>query len=176
MPDTRRDRAAILALFADNSTQDISAQDLRDYVVTVMGGYAEIRVDDGAASQTGVITPEILTGWATNGPSNGLTADQANNKITIDVDGLYMVWFQASFSGTGNATMQFHVRVDSGGGYVEQGQGCHRKMSAGGDVGSCSFVALLNLSAADDVAIYVESDTNSTVTLLDAQMVIKQIA
>lgn len=36
MADTQRTRAAILALFADNVTGQISAQDLRDFVVTVM--------------------------------------------------------------------------------------------------------------------------------------------
>ena len=36
MADTQRTRAAILALFADNVTGQISAQDLRDFVVTIM--------------------------------------------------------------------------------------------------------------------------------------------
>lgn len=36
MADTQRTRAQILALFADNVTGQISAQDLRDWVVTVM--------------------------------------------------------------------------------------------------------------------------------------------
>lgn len=36
MADTQRTRAQILALFADNTTGQISEQDLRDFVVTVM--------------------------------------------------------------------------------------------------------------------------------------------
>lgn len=36
MADTQRTRAALLTLFADNVTGQISPQDLRDYVVTVM--------------------------------------------------------------------------------------------------------------------------------------------
>lgn len=36
MADTQRTRAAILALFADNVTGQISPQDLRDFVVSVM--------------------------------------------------------------------------------------------------------------------------------------------
>lgn len=36
MADTQRSRAQILVLFADNSTGNISPQDLRDWVVTVM--------------------------------------------------------------------------------------------------------------------------------------------
>ena len=36
MADVQRTRAAILALMADNVTGQISAQDLRDFIVTVM--------------------------------------------------------------------------------------------------------------------------------------------
>ena len=36
MADTQRTRAQILALFADNVTGQVSAQDLRDFVVTLM--------------------------------------------------------------------------------------------------------------------------------------------
>ncbi len=36
MADTQRTRAAILSLFADNVTGQISCQDLRDFQVTVM--------------------------------------------------------------------------------------------------------------------------------------------
>lgn len=36
MSDTQRTRAQLLALFADNVTGEISAQDLRDFLVTVM--------------------------------------------------------------------------------------------------------------------------------------------
>lgn len=36
MADVQRTRAQILSLFADNSTGQLSAQDLRDFVVTVM--------------------------------------------------------------------------------------------------------------------------------------------
>jgi hypothetical protein len=35
MPDTARTRAALLELFADNTRGNISAQDLRDFVVSV---------------------------------------------------------------------------------------------------------------------------------------------
>ena len=38
MADTQRTRAAVLALFADNVTGQISPQDLRDFLVTVMNG------------------------------------------------------------------------------------------------------------------------------------------
>lgn len=36
MADTQRTRAALLSLFADNVTGQISAQDLRDFLVTIM--------------------------------------------------------------------------------------------------------------------------------------------
>ena len=36
MPDTQRTRAALLALMADNAVGNVSAQDFRDFMVTVM--------------------------------------------------------------------------------------------------------------------------------------------
>lgn len=36
MADTQRTRAALIAMFADNNTGEISEQDLRDFLVTVM--------------------------------------------------------------------------------------------------------------------------------------------
>ena len=40
MADTPRTQAELLVIFADNVTQDISAQDMRDYVLSVTPGGA----------------------------------------------------------------------------------------------------------------------------------------
>lgn len=176
MADTRRTRASLLTLYADNATQDISAQDLRDGVVSWMGGYASILTVDGSTAQTGIsATPAIVTGWSANGAaSDGLTPDYTTTDgITIDVDGVYAIYFQSSFSGTGSKTFEYHLRVDG----VEQAEGAHRKMGTAGDVGSVSFAAIKSLSAAEVVTVYVESgDGGTSVTPLDAQLIAFQIA
>ena len=174
MADTRRTRASILALFADNITGDISPQDLRDFVVTALGGYASIKTVEGSTAQTGIgTTPVKLTTWDTNGDANGLTPDQENGEITIDIDGVYFVNCNISFSGTSNVTFQLHLNVDD----VERDEGLHRKISTGGDVGSAGFSSIVSLSANEVLSVYIDGDgTSDSVTPVDAQFTANQIA
>jgi hypothetical protein len=175
MADTIRTLAALLALLADNTTGDISPQDIRDMLVTVHGVYGGVYVADGSTAQTGIdTTPTKMTGWATNTDSAGTTPDQANNQITVGTDGVYLVWASVGFSGSVNTTFLGHLRVND----VESYAGFHRKLSAGGDVGSASFVSLNSLNADDVLSIYVESDAGggASMTPVDAQFIVFRIA
>ena len=174
MADTRRSRADILTLFADNSLQEISAQDLRDFVVSMMGGYASIKTADGSTPQTGIgTTPVLLTQWTVNGISDGLTPDHTADSIVVDVDGVYDVDCDISFSGSANATFEVHMRVDG----VEQDEGMHRKLSTGGDVGSAGFGGQVSLSAGQVLTTYVEADAaDKSITVADGQFKVHQIA
>ena len=155
MVDTVRTLAEILALNADNATGDISPQDRRDSIVSMFGVYGGIHLADGATPQAGITTtPEKFTGFALNGISSDMTVDHTADSITVGTDGVYFISFEISWSGTGNTTFQFHVRVDG----VEQPFGDERRLGAGGDVGSVSFLAPLILSAAEVITIYVETD------------------
>jgi hypothetical protein len=116
-----------------------------------------------------------MTGWAANAASAGTTPDQANNEITVGTDGVYLIWVSIGFSGSVNTTFQGHLRVND----VESWAGFHRKLSAGGDVGSTSFKSLLTLSAGDVLSVYVESDSGgggASMTPTDAQFIVFRIA
>ena len=63
MADTQRTRAAILSLFADNVTGQISAQDLRDFVVTVMNSEFTYEGDFWNQPATAQLTAEGGRGW-----------------------------------------------------------------------------------------------------------------
>ncbi|OGC76294.1 hypothetical protein A2619_05765 [candidate division WWE3 bacterium RIFOXYD1_FULL_39_9] len=63
MADTQRTRAAILALFADNVTGQISAQDLRDFVVTLMNSEFAYEGDFRSQPATAQLTAEGGRGW-----------------------------------------------------------------------------------------------------------------
>lgn len=64
MADTQRTRAQILALFADNVTGQISPQDLRDFVVTVMESEFANAGDFWARPQAKYITTDkTAKGW-----------------------------------------------------------------------------------------------------------------
>jgi hypothetical protein len=174
MADTVRTRAAVLALLADNSSGDISAQDVRDAVVSMFGVYGAIYVADGSTAQTGVTTtPEILTAWAANGLAVDMTADQANNQITVGTDGVYLIGCQVAFESGGVAQWEFHLRIDG----AEQWPGTHRRVTTT-DVGSCSFFAIMSLTASQALTVYVESDNGSgeDLTVRDAQLIALRVA
>lgn len=64
MADTQRTRAQILALFADNVTGQISPQDLRDFVVTIMESEFANAGDFFAKPQAKFITTDkTAKGW-----------------------------------------------------------------------------------------------------------------
>ncbi len=175
MTDTVRTRAAILALLADNTSGDISPQDIRDMFVTVHGNYGGLYIQDGSTAQTGITTEAVkMTGWAGNLAASGVTPDYANNQVTVGSTGIYLVWVQLSFSGSLNTEFQAHLRVNGD----EQVEGMHRKLGTGGDVGSASFIALKSLTADDVLTIYVESDAGggASFTPTDAQFVVLRVA
>jgi hypothetical protein len=173
MADTPRTRAELLTLFADNTIGSISPQDLRDFVVTILGGYTSIKTVDGTTAQTGISTaPTLLTQWDTNGISDRLTPDHTTDSITVDIDGVYDIDCFVSFAGSGTTTFEIHLRVDG----VEQDEGMHRKIGTGGDVGSAGFGGQVSLTAGQVLTAWIEADGSSkSVTVADGQFKVKQI-
>jgi len=176
MADTIRDLTALLALLADNTSGDISPQDMRDVLVSLHGVYGEIYVADGSTAQSSLgTTPTKMTGFAANGESSGTTPDHTNDQITVGTAGKYLVDFDVSFSGTGGATMKFHLRVNDG----EQAKAALvRKLGVGGDVGNAGFACIMSLSANDVLTVYVETDNaggTDSITPEDAHLRVRRI-
>lgn len=169
MADTIRSRTELLALLADNTTGDISPQDLRDMLVSLMGVYGGIEAIDESTPQTGIGTsPVKVTGWTENETSVGVTPDFSAGSLTILYDGVYIVSCQVSFSGTLNTTFSFHLAVDA----VEQDEGFHRKLGTGGDVGSSSVTAIIPMVAGNVITLQVEADgAGKQITPVDMQLI-----
>ena len=171
MADTVRTRAAILALLADNTSKDISPQDLRDTVVSMFGVWSAIYVADGMIAQTGITTtPVKVSGFTTNVVGKGgMIPDHTDDSITIPVDGDYLVLAQISWSGSVNQQFEIHVAVDT----VESPFGTHRKIGAGGDVGSASAIAPFEgLLATEKISLYVNTVPSGVgeITPVDMQL------
>lgn len=159
MADTIRTKAAILALLADNASQDISPQDLRDAIVSIFGVYGFLYVTNGSTAQTGIGTsPALMTGLITAGAGGGTTPNGTSKRIVIDSgsDGVYGFLFFCSFAGSNNATFTFNVRKN---GSTELPVGLNRKLSAAGDVGvgMCGGI-VTGLVATDWLDVYVNAD------------------
>jgi hypothetical protein len=176
MADTPRSLTDLQSLLADNTTGDISPQDLRDFLVSAIGVYGSLTCFDGSTAQTSLgTTPALLTCFTTDGSANGTTPANASDSITVNVAGNYDCYFQCSFSGTNSANVQFRLRNNA----VEQSYGCTRKLGTGGDVGSASFIAPgITLAASDVLTIYVETDDaggGDQITVVDAQFCVRMV-
>lgn len=122
--------------------------------------HGEISVHDGATAQPGVgTTPVKMTGFDTNGDSNGVTVDSSSDTITIKVPGLYLVNFHCSFSGAANTEYQCHLTVNG----TEDGLGFVQELE-GGQAKSASFGGQRRFLRGDDLTIYVESDNGAGVS------------
>ena len=171
MADTIRTKTALLALYVIGTAGGITAQRLRDFVVSVMGCYGSIVIQGGSTGQTiAVGTPEKFTEWTADGPANGTTPAFATDEITIDNAGVYEVFFQTSFAGITNCVFEFVLRKDA----VIAGPGCQRK-TANTDVGSASFQCHITMAAAEVLSIWVEGNVNGSFTAVDTQFTVKRI-
>jgi hypothetical protein len=178
MADSERTTAALQALFADNHAGAISAQDLRDFLVTALGGYAMIYVADGSTAQTVTDTAAKLTAFAANGPSLGATPAHASDQITIGTTGVYWVEFSADVVSDAEVAAEHTFALYANG------------AAAGGLKSDCpavdstrhvGFAGPVSLSAGDIITVYVGyraglgGPASVDVTTAQARLAVKRI-
>lgn len=170
MSDTIRTRAQLQSLLADNApNKEITAQRIRDFLVSVLGVYGGIYVNDNATGQGTTTTPAPITAFDQNSPAAGVTPDSANDKLTIDADadGDYLIICQLSFSGTNNASFEFEFYLNGS----PTGYKMDRKLGSGGDVGSGTMFGLASIAAADEIEVYVAAVSGTpTIVVEQAQL------
>lgn len=176
MADTVRSRTALLALLADNVSGDISAQDMRDVLVSLHGVYGQIYTAAGATAQSLDTTAAKLTGFAANGSSAGTTPDHSNDRITVGTDGIYLVHGQ--FSAIGETGTTYILQLRNNAAAVDQAKAKFTASMTVGDVASISFIGLVSLSANDMLTVYGESDDagGADLTLVEAQLTVHRLA
>ena len=168
---TKRTKAALDILFADNSAGAISPEDLRDFLDSIMGVYGSIVIEAGSTGQTiasGVA--EQLTEWTADGISNGVTPAFATDQITINHDGDYEIFFQISFQGINGVVFKYTLYKNGS----ALPPSCQRK-TANTDVGSESFLCQIALVATDVLSIWVEGDGSGTFTAVETQFAVRRI-
>ncbi len=110
MPQTERTYTEILALLADNTTGQISPQDHRDVVASMMGGYAGLIQAVGVTDPIAGVgaTPvligvyDVVTGQSKDVNTDGAEASLATSVVKPGVDGFYAFDFFAAFDLSGN--------------------------------------------------------------------------
>jgi len=129
--------------------------------------YAMIYTAGGTTASAAITTATLLNMFASDGSANVAVADSANDRITLTTAGLYFISFNISYTGSAsNAVWQFHARLDA----VESVLGAHRKIGTGSDTGSCGFSGILTATAGQQLTVYAESDSSSTITPSDMQL------
>lgn len=173
MADTTRTLSAILALFADNSSGNISAQDLRDFVVSVNPGYGGFYIT--SSSETSISAVDTWTKAA------GTTAalDLANfthstGRLTYtgtsDIE--IVARAQMSVTSAGNSkTYKFGISKN---GTVLPASILSRKIGTGADVGALGVQAEAQLSTNDYIEVVVQNTTDATNCTLEYGSIIVQ--
>jgi hypothetical protein len=140
--------------------------------------YAGIYVKDSVAT-VGVDSDDpdtLITQWTTNTPANNCTPDQANNKITITVAGVYYIDFHASANLDGGATVTLHFNgyLD---GVVQDCLHTHRTIATT-NIGSMSFGSYIDVPTVPvdlDVRANISSNIARVLTVEDAQLNVKMV-
>jgi len=122
----RKTRAVLTGTsFANNTTGAITAQMVRQFVESGMGGYATIYSPAGTPASQAIATASTVTiDWnadsvGANGPDDtgtvtgtvGSDADFANDRIRIYDKGFFMVNLGISFAQTGTDTVIWTFRI-----------------------------------------------------------------
>ncbi len=167
MADIFRTKAELLTLFADNTSGDISEQDLRDFVMSALGGLGSIVVTGGTTTQTVSATPVAVANWSADGINSDVITDYTTGEITIGTTGAYAVFCDLCFEGDGNDTYYFVPYIDTGSGFVDSGaQRLVCTIDAGGHIAHAGMHGQLALNAGDVIKLYVWSTTGGTSLLL----------
>jgi len=139
----RKERSVLTGTsFANNTTGAITAQMIRQFVETGMGGYATICAKAGTPASQAIATATTTTiDWnagstgadaeddtgTVSSTTVGTDADFANDRIRIYDKGFFMVNLGISFAQTGTDTVIWTFRIatqDTGGSVVYPGYDC----------------------------------------------------
>jgi hypothetical protein len=171
MPDTERTWAELQALLADNTTKEIGPQDLRDAIVSCLGGYASMYVTASAVSQALTATPQLVTCWTGIGAQRGATADPATDRITFGVSGDYMLALTASLKSSAAADVDLLLYKNG-----LAMAGAQSRVQAAAAERVCSLALVVNtINTGDYLEMWATSVPNRDVTFYDAHLTVKRV-
>lgn len=172
MADTQRTFSEIIALLADNTTGNISAQDVRDAFTTVRMGHGQIYVPatDAATVTIGNTTDYFEAtnpAWTLSTGAHWFDESAGNGRLTYT--GTADVWVHIacslSFSGAPNDTLHWRIGKN---GTADPASELQRKVSTGGDVGSTAMHLITSLSTGDYLSIFCRNETAAVSPTLEA--------
>ena len=162
MADTQRTASALATLFADNTSGDISPQDLRDFLVSAHVNYGVSYVS--TAAETTISTQDVFVkaaGTTTEIATRNFThtAGRLTYNGTPDIN----VYVSCCFSMTaaGNSK-EIDFKIAKNGTVIDSSM-IRRKVGTGTDVGAASVDSFIEgLSTNDYIELWVANHTDTT--------------
>lgn len=166
MPQTERDMATIFGLLADNVTGDISPQDMRDAIASLMGYGGIFLTSGGSGTINGVGTGyalidvfDTISAQSNTVNTGGVSAQLAPNyRLTVGSAGVYRIAFYASLSSS-QANRLITIREHKNGNLDTLE--VSRWVSAS-DTGAVAFEGIESLNANDVIDMRVRINTGTT--------------
>jgi hypothetical protein len=163
MADTNRSLAEILLLLADNTTGDISPQDMRDAVLSLTPAHGSMIVTTPA--ETLVVSANTPLKAAGVTGSTGTLHDftmPVDNRLTFNGASPREVQIAASLSMTAignNVTISVYLARN---GVVIPGSHMQQRIGTGADIQAISTSANFTLGVNDYIELWVENNSDTT--------------
>ena len=162
MVDTQRTKSALATLFADNSSGDISPQDLRDFLETMHLDYGVSYISSSA--ETTIATVDVFVkaaGTTTSIPTRNFTHN--TGRLTYNGTPTITAFAVCSFSMTAASNskeIDFEIAQN---GTVIANSLIRRKVGTGTDIGAASVQAFIPALATNDyIELWVANHTDNT--------------
>lgn len=161
MVETMRSIAALLALTADNTSGDVSPEDLRDVITSLKVRYGSMHISSAVETVISAInTPTKVLGTTTLGLSTDFDMPvNGRLRYTGAADFAGVVVYGASITGaSSNQDTTMWVYKDAA---VVPMSEAHRKIGTGSDIGRAVVISLVDFSTNDYVEAFIENDSSS---------------
>lgn len=172
MADTQLSMAAALAGLANNTSGDISPQDVRNLGVTLHAGVGQIYVPASAAASVtiaGTVNYVEVTEpvWSLSSGAYLFDESDGNGRLTYTGEGPVTAIVTCSISFRGNAGHIIHLRIGKNAATLESAEAI-RKLGNTGDVGSTGLSTTLSLVTGDYISLWVRNESSATNVTMDA--------
>ena len=164
MADTARTRAEILALLANNISGDISPQDMRDVVVSLLHARGEIAITTPAATVVAAMNTwyPVLGTWTLTAATSGEGFDEPNNgQIRYTGAPARITFATATFSfESASGPIVTEWALAKNGTVIDESIMEHYSLGAGVPLGLAS-AALISMDTNDYLTLVVRNTTDT---------------
>lgn len=167
MAETKRTLSTVLLNLADNTTQQISAGDIRDAVVTVAPDFGAIHMITSAATTITDTTSffDVAGTYALDGGSDWDMNVNGQLRYTGAATRFAAVFVATSFT-TASNNQVISIGVAKNGTMIAASE-IDRKTGTGSDVGSAATFAFVTVSTNDYLTLVVRNQTSATNATFD---------